>query len=71
MARDHCFPHLELSEKMKYRIILLLTNGTREVIPATRFSVPTVKQIADIEQKTRSEAKPQGETVWSWYRVKV
>ena len=56
---------------MKYRIILLLTNGTREVIHATRFSVPTVKQVSDIEQKTRSEAKPQGESVWSWYRVKI
>ena len=56
---------------MKYRIILLLTNGDRRVIPATRFSVPTVSEIAGIEEKTRTEAKPKGETVWGWYRVKA
>lgn len=56
---------------MKYRIILLLTNGERRPIPATRFSVPTVSQINQIEQATRTEAKPMGETVWTWYRVRL
>lgn len=56
---------------MKYRIILLLTNGDRRVIPATRFSVPTAMQIAQSEEKTRSEDKPRGESVTGWFRVKV
>ena len=56
---------------MKYRIILLLTNGDRRIIPATRFSVPTIKQMSEAEESTRTEAKPKGETVWGWFRVKV
>jgi hypothetical protein len=54
----------------RYVIILMLTNGERTTIPATRFSVPTTQDIADAEKATRSEASPRGATVYGWYRAR-
>ena len=54
----------------RYVIILMLTNGERKTIPATRFSVPTTQDIADAEKATRSEANPRGAMVYGWYRAR-
>lgn len=54
----------------RYVIILMLTNGERKTIPASRFSVPTTQDIADAEMATRSEANPRGAMVYGWYRAR-
>lgn len=54
----------------RYTIVLLLTNGERKTIPATRFSVPTTNDIAKAEGETRTPASPRGAIVYGWYRVK-
>ena len=54
----------------RYTIVLLLTNGERKTIPATRFSVPTTDDIAKAEWETRTPASPRGAYVCGWYRVK-
>jgi len=53
-----------------YTIVLLLTNGDRKTIPATRFSVPTTREISEAEKATRSEQNPRGAVVYVWYRAK-
>ena len=53
-----------------YTIVLLLTNGERKTIPATRFSVPNTNDIAKAEGETRTPASPRGSIVYGWYRVK-
>lgn len=55
---------------MRHTIIIMLSNGQRKTIPATRFSVPTTQQINDIERATRTESNPTGAFVYSWFRVK-
>ena len=55
---------------MRYTIILMLSNGKRKTLPATRFSVPTAQQFNDIERETRTDSNPEGAFVYSWYRVK-
>ena len=54
----------------KYVIVLLLTNGDRKPIPATRLSIPTTSEIAKIEEATRTPENPRGAFVYGWYRVK-
>ena len=54
----------------RYVIILLLTNGERKTITATRFSIPTTDEIAKIELPTRTTENPRGAVVCGWYRVK-
>jgi len=54
----------------RYTIVLLLTNGERKTIPATRFSVPTTDDIAKAEGETRTPASPRGAYVYGWYRVR-
>ena len=54
----------------RYTIVLLLTNGERKTIPATRFSVPTTNDIANAEGETRTPASPRGAHLYGWYRVK-
>ena len=54
----------------RYVIILLLTNGERKTIPATRSSVPTTAQIAEIEAATRTPEAPRGAFVYGWFRAK-
>ena len=53
-----------------YTIVLLLTNGERKTIPATRFSVPTTDDIDKAEWETRTPESPRGAIVYGWYRVK-
>lgn len=61
---------LYLFSEREYTIVLLLTNGDRKPIPATRFSVPTTSEIAKIEEATRTPESPRGAFVYGWYRVK-
>ena len=61
---------LYLFSEREYTIVLLLTNGERKTIPATRFSVPTTDDIAKAEGETRTPASPRGAIVYGWYRVK-
>ena len=53
-----------------HRIVLVLSNGRRKIIQATRFSVPTAKEIARIEAETRTPGDPIGDFVHSWYRMR-
>jgi hypothetical protein len=53
--------------RKRYVIILLLTDGTRRTIPAYRFSVPSLKDIAAFEADTRTKENPRGFTVYGWY----
>ena len=61
---------LYLFSEREYTIVLLLTNGERKTIPATRFSVPNTDDIAKAEGETRTPASPRGAIVYGWYRVK-
>lgn len=61
---------LYLFSEREYTIVLLLTNGDRKTIPATRFSVPTTREISEAEKYTRTEQCPRGAVVYGWYRAK-
>lgn len=55
---------------MKYVIILLMSDGSRQTIPSRRFTVPTTDQIRKAELATRTDMTPRGVFVCGWFRAK-